>query len=127
VVLVDCWAEWCGACREFAPVFDRVAARYPEHAFAKLDTGAEEELVSSLGISHIPTLMLFRDGVLLFKQPGYLDDEGLDDILAQAASLDMDLVRAEIAADQGQDPGPGGASAGEAEAGLEISPTPGIE
>jgi thioredoxin 1 len=96
IVLIDCWAAWCGACERFGPAYERAAERHPEHVFAKLDTQAEKELVTELGIEHIPTLMLFRDGILLFKQPGSFEEDGLEDIVAQAESLDMDLVRAEL-------------------------------
>jgi thioredoxin 1 len=98
IVLIDCWASWCKACEEFAPVFEVVAGKHPDHTFAKLDTEAESELVETLGISHIPTLLLYRDGVLLFKQPGYFPEAGLDDIVTQAENLDMEQVRADIAA-----------------------------
>ena len=94
IVLIDCWAAWCNACKEFQPVFEEVAGKYPDHTFAKLDTQAEEDLVKSLEVEHIPTLLLFKEGIMLFKQPGYFDLKGLDDILAQAQSIDMNEVRA---------------------------------
>jgi thioredoxin 1 len=103
IVLIDCWAEWCGGCKDFDPVFDSVAQRHPDHTFARLDTQAEEELVDELGIKHIPSLMLFRDGILLYKQPGNFDENALEDIVNQAESLDMGLVRAEIAAARDED------------------------
>ena len=96
IVMIDCWAAWCGACRDFEPLFESTAARHPEHLFCKLDSQAQQELVSKLGIEHIPTLLLYRDGILLFQQPGYFDADQMDDILQQAVSVDMDLVRAEI-------------------------------
>jgi thioredoxin 1 len=83
-------------------VFSRVAERHPQHRFATFNTEQEPELVESLGISHIPTLMLYRDGLLLFQQPGYLDEEALDDVITQAESLDMAMVRAEIEAEKPQ-------------------------
>jgi thioredoxin 1 len=98
IVLIDCWAEWCGGCKEFDPIFDRIADLHPDHTFARLDTQAEEKLVEDLGIKHIPSLLLFRDGILLYKQPGNFDENALEDIVSQAESLDMDLVRAEITA-----------------------------
>ena len=96
IVLVDCWAPWCGACGDFAPVFERTAARHPDHTFAKFNTQEHVEYTAELGIQHVPTLMLFRDGLLLFKQPGYYEEDRLSDILDQAESLDMKEVRASI-------------------------------
>ena len=82
----------------FKPIFEKAAERRPEHTFAKLDTMVEEKLTSTLGISHIPTLMLYREGVLLFKQEGNFDEARLEDIVAQAEALDMNAVRADIEA-----------------------------
>lgn len=100
IVVVDCWARWCPACKTFRPVYEKVAAKHPEITFGSLNTEAEKSLVSNLGIEHIPTLLLYRDGILLFQQPGYYDEEQMEDILQQAESLDMDLVRSEIVADR---------------------------
>ena len=100
LVLVDCWAGWCKACKEFQPVFEKAAKRHPGHTFAKLDTQSEAGLVDRLGIEHIPSLVLFRDGLMLFNQAGYFDGEGLDDIIAQAESLDMEQVKAAIEAEE---------------------------
>jgi thioredoxin 1 len=97
IVLVDCWASWCANCDEFAGEYRKAAARHPEHVFATLDTQEQRELRSALGIRHIPSLMLYRDGVLLFNQPGSYDEKTLDDIIAQAESLDMEKVRSELA------------------------------
>jgi len=99
ILLVDCWAGWCGACKDFAPVFERVAQRFSRHRFGKLNTQQEQEITGDLGVEHIPTLLLFRDGLLLFKQPGYYDEEKLSDIVRQAESLDMKEVRAQIEAE----------------------------
>lgn len=99
IVLVDCWAAWCGACKDFAPVYERVAEANPEHTYGAYDTQKNKAYTSELGIDHIPTLLLFRDGLLLFKQPGYYEEKALEDIIKQAESLDMDEVRAAIAAD----------------------------
>jgi thioredoxin 1 len=96
IVLVDCWAPWCGACKDFAPVFERAAERHPAHTFGKFNTQEHKKYTSELGILHVPTLMLFRDGVLLLKQPGYCDEESLLDIISQAEVLDMDEVRLSI-------------------------------
>ena len=99
IVLVDCWALSCGACKVLGPIYAKVAERYPQHTFAKLDTLAEVELTSALEIVHVPTLMLYRDGLLLFKQPGNFDEARLEDIIAQAEALDMDAVRADMERD----------------------------
>lgn len=98
IVLIDCWAEWCGACKTFSPIFEKVAQNHPEHVFGKLDTQAESDLVGSLGVNHIPSLLVYRNGVLLLNQPGNYDERALEDVVSQAASLDMDAVRADIAA-----------------------------
>lgn len=102
ITLIDCWASWCGACADFDPVYRRAAERHPEHTFAKLDTQSEKKLVKELGIEHIPSLLLYRDGILLFRQPGYYSEEQLEDIVQQAESLDMKEVRAHLAAEQNQ-------------------------
>lgn len=98
IVLVDFWASWCGPCRTFGPIFERVSDKHPDVTFGKVDTEQEEELAGGLGIRSIPTLMVFRDGVLLYAQPGMVPEEGLDDIIRQARALDMDEVRREVEA-----------------------------
>ena len=100
IVIVDCWAEWCGACKNFSPVYEKTAAKYPQHTFGKLDTQAEKDLVDELGVEHIPTIALYRDGIMLFRQPGYYEEDKFDDIIRQAESLDMDEVREQIAAEK---------------------------
>lgn len=100
ITLIDCWASWCGACADFEPIYRQAAERHPDHTFGKLDTQAEKRLVKELGIEHIPSLLLYRDGILLFRQPGYYSEEKLEDIVQQAESLDMNEVRAHIAAEQ---------------------------
>jgi len=101
IVLVDFWASWCGPCRAFAPVFEAAAEKHPEITFAKVDTEAEQQLAGNLQIQSIPTLMIFRDGVLMFSQPGALPKETLDDLISQVEALDMDQVRAELAESDG--------------------------
>jgi thioredoxin 1 len=99
IVLVDCWAAWCRACEAFQPVFEDAARRHPTCTFAKVNTQQEKALTAALGIEHIPSLVLYRDGLLLFNQPGYFDAAGLDEIISQAESLDIERVRAAIEAD----------------------------
>jgi len=107
-VLIDFWAEWCGPCRQFGPIFERVSEKHPDITFAKIDTDKEQELSAMAGIKSIPTLMMFRDGVLLFNQAGAAPESALEDIIAQARKLDMDAIRAELAATAtSAEPGPG--------------------
>jgi len=96
-VLVDFWAAWCGPCRQFAPIYEAASEKYPDVVFAKVDTDAEQALASAAGISSIPTLMIFRDGILLFNQPGVLPAPALEEIIGKVNGLDMDAVRKEIA------------------------------
>ncbi len=97
IVLVDWWAEWCGPCKAFAPVFGAASDKHDDIVFAKVDTEAEQQLAGSAGIRSIPTLMAFREGVLVFSQPGALPGHVLDDLIGQVRSLDMSVVHAEIA------------------------------
>ena len=96
IVLVDFWAGWCGPCRAFAPVYEKVSESHPNIVFGKVDTEAEQALAGALGIRSIPTLMVFRDNVLLFNQPGMLPEPVLAEVIQKVRDLDMDEVHKEI-------------------------------
>ena len=98
IVFIDFWAEWCGPCRAFAPTFEKVSEANPDVTFAKVNTEEEQELAGKFQIRSIPTLMIFRDGIPLFAQPGALPQSALEELVTKARGLDMDKVRAEIAA-----------------------------
>ncbi len=97
ITLVDFWAEWCGPCRMFGPIFEAASEKYPEITFGKVDTEEEQLLANEAGISSIPTLMVFRDGILLYNNPGALPAEALDEIINAVLALNMDDVRKEVA------------------------------
>ncbi|MGC3003902.1 thioredoxin [Streptomyces sp. G35A] len=101
-VLIDFWAAWCGPCRQFAPVYEKAAEENPDLVFGKVDTEAQPELAAAFGIQSIPTLMIVRDQVAVFAQPGALPESALTDVIGQARKLDMDDVRRQIAAQQAQ-------------------------
>jgi len=108
IVLVDWWASWCGPCKMFAPTFEAAAEKNADIVFGKVDTEAEQRLAQAAGIMSIPTLMIFREGVLVFSQPGALPASALDDLIDQARGLDMESVHAAIAAERAQQSASGG-------------------
>ena len=97
IVLVDFWAAWCGPCRAFAPAYEAVSEKNPDVVFAKVDTDKEQDLAAAFQIRSIPTLMIFRDKVLLYAQPGAIPQSALEELLGKVRALDMEQVRAEIA------------------------------
>ena len=102
IILVDFWADWCGPCKSFAPIFEAASEKHADIVFAKVDTQAEQALSGGLGIQSIPTIMAFRDGVQVFSQPGALPEAALEDLISKIQDLDMEAVHAEIAKQQAE-------------------------
>jgi len=101
-VIIDFWAPWCGPCKGFAPVYEELSEKYPDIVFAKVNTEEQQQLAGSFNIRSIPTLMIFRDQIILFSEAGALQSSMLEDVISQASALDMDKVREEVAAQQSQ-------------------------
>lgn len=107
IVIIDFWAEWCGPCKSFGPIFEAVSEKHEDIAFAKCDTEAEQNLAAQFGIRSIPTLAIFREKILLFSQPGALPENALEEIITQVRGLDMDDVRQKVAEAQAEAEGKG--------------------
>ena len=97
IVLVDFWASWCGPCRQFGPIFEEASEKYPDIVFGKVDTDDQQQMAMAAQITSIPTLMVFRDGIVVFRQSGALPLSALEDLISQVQNLDMDEVRKQIA------------------------------
>jgi thioredoxin 1 len=102
IVFVDFWAEWCGPCKMFGPIFEAASENHPDVVFAKVDTETEQALAGAAGITSIPTLMAFRDGILLFRQPGALPAASLEELIGAIKAADMEEIKKEVAAQEVQ-------------------------
>ena len=104
MVIVDFWASWCGPCKTFAPIFEKVSEKFPDVVFAKVETDQQQELAGAFQIKSIPTLMIFREKIIIFSQPGMLPEDPFVEIIGKAKDLDMEEVKKEVTKQSGQAP-----------------------